>query len=75
MVAQGDDHILSKSHVEYRRIPQTDFGDFTFYVYGSKTAIILFEENEIEIFIINNSKISNHYRKAFNEMWGKADTV
>ncbi|HBH25848.1 MAG TPA: XRE family transcriptional regulator [Rhodospirillaceae bacterium] len=70
---KGDAHFPAKGHVAYRWIPDNQFGEFSFYVYGQKTAILLFTEEEIEIIIINNPRIAAHYRKQFNDMWAKAE--
>ena len=69
---QNDKHFPASGHAEYRWIPESDFGDFPLYIYGNKTAMIMFEEDEISIFVIEHAKITAFYRKQFNENWNKA---
>ena len=69
---KGDTHFPASGFAEYRWIPNHNFGDFPFYLYGDKTAMMMFEENRIDIFIINHSKITNFYRKQFDAKWRKA---
>lgn len=70
---KNDTHFSAKRHSEYRWVPENEFGDFPLYVYGHKTAMIMFEENDIHIFIINHPKITKFYREQFNRMWEKAE--
>ena len=70
---KNDTHFSAKRHSEYRWVPESEFGDFPLYVYGDKTAMILFEEDNIHIFIINHPKITRFYREQFNKMWDEAE--
>ncbi len=69
---EGDIHFSAGKHSEYRWIPESEFGDFPFYIMGNKTAMILFEDNHLTIIILNNPKITAFYRKQFEKMWEKA---
>lgn len=69
LVKQGDSHHTAKGFAEYRWIDDIEFGDFPFYIYGDKTAMILFEEDEMRIFIITQPMITDYFRKQFNEKW------
>lgn len=75
LIKKGDTHLAAKNHSEYRAIPEKDFGDFPLYLYGNKTAIMLFDEDDVEIIILNHAKITRSYRKAFYERWANAEPV
>lgn len=70
---KGDSYFPAKNHVAYKWIPENQFGEFPFYIYGNKTAIILFEDQSLEIIIINNAKVSDHYRQQFEKMWDNSE--
>lgn len=75
LIKQGDSQWPAKKHAEYRYVGEKDFGDFPLYVYGQKTAMLLFGEHELDIIIIKNPKVTNFYRKIFNEKWADATPV
>lgn len=69
---QDDTHFSAGKHSNYRWLHESDFGDFPFYILGHKTAMILFEGNNLTIIILNHPKITAFYRKQFEKMWDKA---
>ena len=70
LIKEQDKHIPAKGHAEYRWIPDSEFGDFPLYIYGNKTATLVFEENDLHIFTVSHPIVTNFYRKQFNEKWG-----
>ncbi len=72
LIKEGDYNFTVPEFAKYRWTPKERFSEIPFYVYGTKLAIILFEENNVSIFIIDNAKISNAYKKQFNVMWDQA---
>ncbi len=72
LIKEGDFHLSATRHSQYKWIDRNKFHDVPFYVYGEKTAIILFEDNNVTIFIINHPKLTKFYRGQFNIMWEKA---
>jgi len=64
----GDDHQVA-SYAEYKYVEPEHFGAVPFYVYGEKTAIILFGEDKVSVHIINNKEIADAQRKQFNLAW------
>jgi transcriptional regulator with XRE-family HTH domain len=72
LVLQGDTHFSAARHSQYKWLPENSFGYFPFYVYGDKVAMITFEENDVNIFILNNSIILKFYREKFEKMWSQA---
>ena len=74
LVKKGDRNLAAKGHALYRWIADSEFGDFPFYIYGNKTAMILFEEEKLHIFIIAHPIITGYFRKQFNDKWDTAQT-
>lgn len=70
LVREGDEHQVA-SYAEYRSMKPENFGSVPFYVYGTKTAIIIFDE-EVAIHIIDNKEIADAQRKQFNIAWNAA---
>ncbi|MGB4107867.1 MAG: helix-turn-helix domain-containing protein [Alphaproteobacteria bacterium] len=70
LVREGDQHQVA-SYAEYRSMNTENFGTVPFYVYGTKTAIIIFEE-EVAVHIIDNKEIADAQRKQFNIAWNAA---
>ena len=75
IVKKGDMNFVASGFAEYRWADETDFGDIPFYIFGDKTAIIPFSENELHIFIIHHSLITKFYRQQFESNWSKAIPV
>ncbi|MCB1562681.1 MAG: helix-turn-helix transcriptional regulator [Alphaproteobacteria bacterium] len=68
LVKEGDEHHVAK-YAAYRSLKEENFGHVPFYVYGTKTAIILFEEDDVVLHIIDNESIADAQRAAFNIAW------
>lgn len=75
IVKEGDVNLVARSFAEYRCVPENDFGDIPFYIFGEKTAIIPFEESQLNIVIIHHPLISKFYRKQFEINWKKAKKI
>lgn len=58
IVKEGEKGLIGNSFAEYRFFPADQFYDRTIYVYGSKAAFVSFEENDVEIVIINQKEIA-----------------
>jgi len=70
LVREGDQHQVA-NYAEYRSVKPENFGSVPFYVYGTKTAIILFGD-EVAVHIIDNKEIADAQRKQFNLAWNNA---
>jgi transcriptional regulator with XRE-family HTH domain len=71
LVREGDTHHVASSYAQYKFVKPENFSSVPFYVYGSKTAIILFDE-EVAVYIIENNEIANAQRKQFGIAWAAA---
>jgi transcriptional regulator with XRE-family HTH domain len=75
LIKEGDTHFSAARHSEYKWMRPEDFGYFPFYIYGKKTAMVMFEENDINIFILNHPLITKFYREQFEKMWAAAKNL
>lgn len=75
IIKEGDRNLVASGFAEYRWAAEGDFGDIPFYIYGDKTAIIPFQENELHIFIIHHPLITQFYRRQFESNWQKANPI
>lgn len=69
LVEEGDTHFVVPEYAEYKWMPKAMFSDIPFYIYGKKLAIIIFEKDDVTIYVINDPKITNAYKKQFNVLW------
>lgn len=73
LIVEGDDYMPGKNFTaEYRWTPDDQFYSVPFYVYGNKVAYIGFEENDVNVFVVENSFLSQLCRKQFEEMWERS---
>ncbi len=72
IVKENDFHLSASGYASYRWLPESEFGKISFFIYGKKTAILSFEENEFQAFIILHPKISAFYRQEFEILWSRA---
>ncbi len=72
LIREGDNNFTVPEYAEYRWTPKDRFSEIPFYVYGRKLAIILFEPQNVSVFIIDNPKIAEAYKKQFNVIWDQA---
>jgi transcriptional regulator with XRE-family HTH domain len=69
LIQEGDDFFLASGYAAYRWTPKEKFGSIPFYVYGDKVAIIIFEPDDVVIFVIDSEQLSNYFRLQFKEFW------
>ncbi len=75
MIEEGDTNVVASHYATYRYTPKESFGDVPLYIYGEKTALIVFKEDDVEVFIIKHSEITRYFRKRFLETWATAKGV
>ena len=69
-LVREDDDFFTATYVEYRSLPADLFSSTPTYVYGDKKAEIIFEDNDVTIFLIDNPKLAEAQRKVFDLLWG-----
>lgn len=71
LIQEGDDYFTAK-YADYRFLPSDYFTGVPTYVYGTKKAEILFEEDTVTVFVIDNVRMADAQRATFNLAWGQA---
>ena len=69
IIREGTEHTRSYSTTHFRELPKEQFADIPFYVYGEKLAIIHFEEDDVQVFVLEEAAIAEAYRKMFRTIW------
>lgn len=72
LICEGDYYFTVPEYADYRWTPKERFTGVPSYIYGNKKAEILFEENNVTIFILDNPKIARAHKTVFNVMWDQA---
>ncbi|PZQ47696.1 MAG: XRE family transcriptional regulator [Micavibrio aeruginosavorus] len=70
LVEEGDTRLGITEIARYKWTQKARFvADIPFYIYGHKLAIILFEPNDVNVYVMNNPKIAEAYRRQFKVIW------
>ena len=75
LIEEGDSNIVASHYATYRQVGRENFGDIPLYIYGDKSALIVFEEDNVEVFVIKHAEITRYFRKRFHEAWNVAQEV
>ncbi len=75
LIKENEKHMTGSEYAVYRWLPKHLFGEISFYVFGDKTSIISFKNNEFTAFIISHKEIADFYRKDFERLWQQAHDV
>lgn len=74
LVEEGDDNLIA-GYGEYRAIPHEYFNEQSFYAYGSKLAIIAFEDTSVTVTIIDNANVGEGFISFFTFAWDNARKI
>lgn len=69
LIKENDDYLTVPGYASYRWLPESHFGKISFFIYGHKTAILSFEENNFHAFVISHRQINQFYRDEFERLW------
>ena len=72
IIEQGDKNFRATKYAQYRWAGKEQFSDISFYVYGDRLAILIFEDNDVYITVVPNRRVADAYRKQFNLAWETA---
>lgn len=75
LLQEGDVNTVGSGYAQYRALPEDHFGDVPLYIYGDKTALIVFEENNVEVFVINHHAVNMYFRGRFEVAWSNAKEI
>ena len=71
LVSEEERHYTASDYAEYRYVSADSFTSTPFYVYGNRLAMILFEPDNVTIYVIKNTSLAEAQRKQFNIVWNK----
>lgn len=73
IIREGDtDFAANYATTEYRWAAKGEFSQIPFYLYGHKLAMVMFEEEDVSIYIIDQPKIAESYKVLFMSAWERA---
>ncbi len=75
LIEEGDTNIVASNYATYKYMSRESFGDIPLYIYGDKTALIVFEDDMVEVFVIKQSEVTRYFKKRFHEMWNAARDI
>ena len=75
LTREGDKNFIASAYAKYRWLPETLYDDIPIYIYGDKTALISYQEDDVIVFVIEHKQVTEFYRKNFERMWRKAVPV
>lgn len=75
MIVEGDEYMPAAAYAEYKWTPKELFSSVPFYVFGDKVAIIGFEKDDVNVFVLQDEFISKLYRKQFYEIWNRSKKI
>jgi transcriptional regulator with XRE-family HTH domain len=75
IIREGDMNFLADfATTQYRWASKSEFTSTPFYLYAHKLAMIIFEENDVFIFVIDHPRITESYKVLFLSAWARAKT-
>ena len=75
LVQEGDTNIVGSGYAQYRALSKDSFGGVPLYIYGDKAALIVFEKDNVEVFVIKHVAITQYFRERFNKTWMEAKEI
>lgn len=75
LVEHGSRDTVDSGYAEYRCVEAERFGQIPLYIYGDKTALIVFDYDDVEIFVISQSSVTKYFRDRFSVKWNEAKSI
>ncbi len=73
VVREGDAHFTAKyATTQYRWSSANESPSTPFYLYGHKLAMIIFKEDDVSVYIIDQPEIAESYKTLFMDAWDRA---
>lgn len=69
LVCEGDDYYTASAYAQYKKLPKKYFGETPIYIYGNKSAEIIFEDNDVTIIETTSKALAETKRKNFDLHW------
>lgn len=75
LVQEGDTNAVGSGYAQYRALSKDNFGGVPLYIYGDKAALIVFEKENVEVFVIKHVAITQYFKDRFNNAWQQAKEI
>ena len=75
IVQEGDTNVVGSSYAQYRALSKDNFGGIPLYIYGDKAALIVFEKDNVEVFVIKHAAVTHYFIERFNNAWEQAKEI
>jgi DNA-binding XRE family transcriptional regulator len=75
LVQEGDMNAVGSGYAQYRALSKDNFGGVPLYIYGDKAALIVFEEDNVEVFVIKHGAITQYFKDRFKNAWEQAKEI
>jgi transcriptional regulator with XRE-family HTH domain len=72
---EGDTNFIGGKHSEYRWVPKQIFNEQSIYCFGDRIAFMNFEENEVNIYVLNSREFNNSFCLLFDMVWDEITTI
>jgi hypothetical protein len=75
LIKDGDMNVISSHYAVYKHSQPEDFGTLPIYIFGDKTGFILFSEDDVNVYVIEDPFISRFFRMEFLKLWKRAKDI
>lgn len=76
LLREGDYNFAASNYAEYRWIPEKEFTNVPFYLFGKNLAMILFKGHEdVSVYLIQEQEITEAQYQVFDYIWKNAKEV
>lgn len=75
LIKEGDMNVISSHYAVYKHSQPEDFGALPIYIFGDKTGFILFSEDDVNVYVIEDPFISRFFRMEFLKLWKRAKDI
>jgi len=69
LISEHDDHEVAGGYATYKKSKEMFFSRTPLYIYGNKKADILFKENSVIVWVIEDAALADGRRNEFNLQW------
>lgn len=73
LVKHGDAYFPAADYGEYRWMPEELFNSVPLYIYGRKLAMLVFADENLRIYILDEPEITKIHKKQFDGIWSVAE--
>ena len=74
LIREGDEYTPGASYAEYRWMPRDLFSSVPFYIYGGKSALLLFGP-DVRVIVMDYPEIRDAFRIQFLDIWDRSVRV